>query len=61
MSERDDITWRSLASVIIRYNACTEPCDMFVGPCACGAWHKTSDWAREQQDAQRAFEAVVVT
>jgi hypothetical protein len=22
-----------------RYNACTDPCDMFTGPCACGAWH----------------------
>lgn len=22
-----------------RYNACTEPCDMWTGPCACGAWH----------------------
>lgn len=23
-----------------RYNACTDPCDMWDGPCACGAWHK---------------------
>lgn len=23
-----------------RFNACTDPCDMFDGPCACGAWHK---------------------
>jgi hypothetical protein len=23
-----------------RYNACTDPCDMWTGPCACGAWHK---------------------
>lgn len=22
-----------------QYNACTDPCDMFDGPCACGAWH----------------------
>jgi len=22
-----------------RYNACTDPCDMWTGPCACGAWH----------------------
>ncbi len=22
-----------------RYNACTDPCDMINGPCACGAWH----------------------
>lgn len=24
----------------IRYNACTDRCDMRDGPCACGAWHK---------------------
>lgn len=23
-----------------RYNACAEPCDMFTGPCCCGAWHE---------------------
>ncbi len=23
-----------------RYNACTDPCDMWTGPCACGATHK---------------------
>lgn len=23
-----------------RYNACTDPCDMWTGPCACGAWHR---------------------
>ncbi len=22
-----------------RYNACTEPCGMWTGPCSCGAWH----------------------
>jgi hypothetical protein len=22
-----------------RYNACNEPCDMWIGPCCCGAWH----------------------
>lgn len=21
------------------FNACTDPCDMLAGPCACGAWH----------------------
>ena len=21
-------------------NACNDPCDMWDGPCACGAWHK---------------------
>jgi hypothetical protein len=30
------------------YNACNEPCDMLVGPCACGAWHQeTEAWVRE--------------
>ncbi len=24
---------------INRYNACTDSCDMYDGPCACGAWH----------------------
>lgn len=23
-----------------QYNACTDACDMWDGPCACGAWHK---------------------
>lgn len=22
-----------------RYNASSEPCDMWIGPCCCGAWH----------------------
>lgn len=22
-----------------QHNACTDECDMFNGPCACGAWH----------------------
>ena len=21
------------------FNACSDPCDMLIGPCACGAWH----------------------
>ncbi len=29
-----------------RYNACTDPCDMLDGPCACGAWHSEDDWLR---------------
>ena len=24
---------------IVVYNACNEPCDMLVGPCACGGYH----------------------
>jgi len=23
----------------VRHNACTDPCDFDLGPCACGAWH----------------------
>jgi hypothetical protein len=26
------------------YNACTDPCDMLQGPCACGAWHHQEEW-----------------
>lgn len=26
-----------------RFNASNEPCDMLVGPCACGAWHSEGD------------------
>ncbi len=26
------------------YNACTDPCDMLQGPCACGAWHHLEEW-----------------
>ena len=26
------------------YNACTEPCDILYGPCACGAWHYFEEW-----------------
>ena len=30
------------------YNACKEPCDALVGPCACGAWHTEEEiWVRE--------------
>ena len=28
------------------FNACTEPCDIINGPCACGAWHDIEDWVR---------------
>lgn len=31
-----------------RYNAVNEPCDMLVGPCACGAWHyEAEEWVQE--------------
>lgn len=26
------------------HNACTDPCDMLQGPCACGAWHHQEEW-----------------
>lgn len=26
------------------FNACTDACDMLVGPCACGAWHHQEEW-----------------
>ena len=26
------------------FNACTDPCDMIDGPCACGAWHNVKEW-----------------
>lgn len=32
------ISWPTYAPV--QHNACTDACDMWEGPCACGAWHK---------------------
>jgi hypothetical protein len=30
------------------HNACNEPCDFLVGPCACGAWHTADEqWVKE--------------
>lgn len=26
------------------HNACSDPCDVLQGPCACGAWHKLYEW-----------------
>jgi len=26
------------------YNACTKPCDMLSGPCACSAFHHQEEW-----------------
>lgn len=36
------------------HNACTEPCDMVSGPCACGAWHSETDWRPEIVRAAKA-------
>lgn len=32
---------------ITTHNATHERCDMFEGPCACGAWHHAEDWPEE--------------
>jgi hypothetical protein len=38
-----------------RYNACNKPCDMLIGPCACGAWHKIKeDWIQKKLHAHNA-------
>lgn len=34
-----------------RYNACNEPCDFLIGPCACGAMHHA-----DEEWVQRALE-----
>ena len=32
-----------------RYNACNDPCDMLIGPCACGAWHTVDEkWVQKK-------------
>ena len=31
------------------HNACTDPCDMLQGPCACGAWHSQEEWPEDIQ------------
>ncbi len=32
-----------------RHNACNDPCDMLVGPCACGGWHSKDEyWVKEK-------------
>lgn len=30
-------------------NACTDPCDMLQGPCACGATHHQEEWPNDLQ------------
>lgn len=32
------------------FNASTEPCDMLVGPCSCGAWHYIHEWPMEVRE-----------
>lgn len=38
-----------MPSSIKAYNGSSERCDMFVGPCSCGAWHHKDDWGQEIQ------------
>lgn len=26
------------------YNGNSQPCDLLIGPCCCGAWHTEADW-----------------
>lgn len=33
------VDWIAMPPSIKIYNACSEPCDMLVGPCVCGAYH----------------------
>ena len=40
-----------------RNGGCTDPCDMVAGPCACGAWHKLSEWPDEvRREAMAAIQ-----
>lgn len=50
----------------VYYNACTEPCDMYEGPCACGAWHTAEERLEDKKlirntsdEESRAFWASV--
>lgn len=36
--------WVPMPTECRLYNGCNEPCDMAVGPCACGAWHTAACW-----------------
>lgn len=40
-----------MPSNIKLYNSSNEPCDMLIGPCSCGAWHKVED-LKERIDKQ---------
>ena len=35
------------------HNANSDACDMLIGPCACGAWHKAKDWKPDSTFAER--------
>jgi len=37
------------------YNACSERCDMLVGPCCCGAWHSEDEAIKILLDRLRKY------
>lgn len=43
-SKNPDNRIKEMPDEIKIYNASSEPCDMLVGPCCCGAWHSKEDW-----------------
>ncbi len=43
------------------HNACTDPCDMIDGPCACGAWHSAKEWIEKLHKQIVQFHAEIKT
>ena len=39
-----------LPPCIVKHNACNEPCDMYIGPCVCGAWHDGTELNKIRKD-----------
>jgi len=37
-------TFAVMPLAISVFNGQSSRCDMLIGPCGCGAWHKLSDW-----------------
>ena len=45
---------RPMPAGLEQYNGgYSEPCDMLVGPCCCGAWHSLDDWSNALLDQVR--------
>lgn len=42
------------------HNAINEPCDMLIGPCACGAWHHADEWGNPDSPCPRRIDGVLV-
>lgn len=42
------------------FNGGSDPCDMLVGPCACGAWHHAGEWGKADHVCARMFAGVPV-